>query len=358
MIMGRSLSLVLATLLWACGVAPPEGDRTSDHGTLPTTANEADHGPQAIGANVVFYNTENLFDAEDDPHTNDNDFLPEGELRWTGERYAHKLEQIAKAIGMNGPHAPCLIGLAEVENRRVLEDLSRTAGLAQGAYAIVHKDSDDPRGIDVALLVSEHFGRVKAQEFLPVPLRSGVTRPILHAVVETSGNQRIHVFVNHWPSRRAGEGETRGKRMAAAQVLRSALDEVFDSGSEPYVIVMGDFNDGPSDASISRVLEGGGKSLDAGKDLVNLVALDQEDPLGSISHGGTWEYFDQIMVSRALLAARGTGHVRAISAASVKDPRLIFDHPRYGAQPDRTFSGTRYHRDGYSDHLPVVLRME
>ncbi|HNM70713.1 MAG TPA: hypothetical protein PKG57_13735, partial [Flavobacteriales bacterium] len=68
--------------------------------------------------------------------------------------------------------------------------------------------------------------------------------------------------------------------------------------------------------------------------------------------------FDQIMVSRALLAARGTGHVRAISAASVKDPRLIFDHPRYGAQPDRTFSGTRYHRDGYSDHLPVVLRME
>jgi len=223
----------------------------------------------------------------------------------------------------------------------------------------VHEDSPDPRGIDVALLVSGRFGRVTEQHFLPVDLEGGgVTRQVLHAIVETLGGQRVHVFVNHWPSRRAGEKETVAKRKAAARVLRGALDDVFAAADKAHVIVMGDFNDGPLDGSVRHVLGAAVKPTETAMDLVNLVAWDTIVPVGSISHGGSWDYFDQILVSRALMGNRLPGHVRAVSAASIKDRRLIFHHPKYGDQPNRTFSGTKYHRDGYSDHLPVVLRLE
>ena len=358
--MRATAAFVLPLLLVCCGapIDPAQREWIPDQDSPPGEL-VADPEEKSAPATVVFYNVENLFDTEDDPRTNDNDFLPTGKLRWTEERYRRKLERLSEAIGMSGKKAPYLIGLAEVENRRVVEDLSRTGTLAHGRYAVVHEDSPDPRGIDVALLVSGRFGRVTEQRFLPVDLEAGgVTRPVLHAIVETTGGQRVHVFVNHWPSRRAGEKETVVKRKAAARVLRGALDDVFAGAERAHVIVMGDFNDGPLDGSVRQGLGAAVKPTEPGADLVNLIARDTIPPVGSISHGGTWDYFDQVLVSRALLDTRVPGQVRASSAASIKDRRLIFHHPKYGDQPNRTFSGTKYHKDGYSDHLPVVLRLE
>lgn len=342
--------LVAACLLATCGApAVQEGEEPRD---LP--APDTSSARQAEGA-VVFYNTENLFDAEDDPRVNDNDFLPDGRYHWTEERYRNKLNKLAEAIALADNDAPLMIGLAEVENRAVTEALARTGSLARTTWTVVHEDSPDPRGIDVALLVNRAFGEVVARRFLPVDLESGVTRDILYAIVRTRAGQTQHVFVNHWPSRRAGEEGTVTKRRTAARVLRGAVDRLLAENPRASIIILGDLNDGPEDGSVRSEL--GASPDDLNSVLVNLTAFDDEEPAGSISHNGSWAYFDQVIVSRALVDATTPG-VKARSAASIKDRRLIFHHPRYGDQPDRTFSGNGdYHASGYSDHLPVVLRL-
>ena len=302
------------------------------------------------GLRVVCYNVENLFDTIDDPRTNDADFLPHGLLSWTADRYDLKLDHLAEAIAWAGRGAPPLVGLVEVENELVLADLAGTGVLAGVGYQVIHHASPDERGIDVALLVDPDHALVAAHEALPVSLAGGDrTRDVLYVQLVLVGEERLHVFVNHWPSRRDGPQMSEPKRMAAAAVVRSKLDEIRSADPEALVLVMGDFNDGPTDRSIA---EGLGAACNIGTDapLYALMCMDQPRGHGSYNYQGEWSYLDQFMVSRSLLA-------RVEKATAHWDDRLLFRHPRYGRSPDKTYNGTD-HKGGYSDHLPIVLQLK
>ncbi len=351
--------LILPLLLVSCGepINPAERAWIPDQDGLPGKL-VIDTANGAVPATVMFYNVENLFDTKDDPGFGDDDFTPGGKMHWAQVRYNKKLHQLAEAIAMSGDELPIMIGLCEVENRKVVEDLAKRPPLDRADYAVIHQDSPDERGIDVALLVDRKRATVGETVWLTVDLGSDRTRDILHATVDLNGTGPIEVFVNHWPSRREGEKESAPKRMEAAKTLRGEVDRLLAMNASTRIIIMGDLNDEPLDASLKMgLLTDELVSDDRGADLYDLVGMDKQAPVGSISYNSKWQYFDHIIVSRAFVFPKN-GDLHAVSAASVKDHRLIFDHPKYGDQPNRTFSGTNYHPDGYSDHLPVVLRLE
>lgn len=347
-------------LLVACGATEPSEHLMPSAPIDPEVAVSPPPGKSGPGATVLFYNVENLFDTIDGPGPGDDDFTPGGKNHWTWERYERKLHQIASAIAMAGESLPVLIGLSEVENKKVVEDLCRTPPLDAGHYMVVHKDSPDERGIDVALLVSKGKADVLEADWLGVDLGTDRTRDILHATLLWARKDTVQVFVNHWPSRLGGVEESAIKRMTAAKRLRQAVDGLLAKDRRKRIIIMGDLNDEPLDASLKEGLRTDELvSDDHGADLYDLVGMDKQEPLGSSSYNGKWQYFDHIIVSRSLVWPEHKGDLQAISAASVKDRRLIFHHPKNGDQPNRTFSAhSAYHADGFSDHLPVVLRLE
>lgn len=336
-------ALPFALLFTSCGTVPSPG-ATEAGGKRPSTSRLKAMGGQSI----VCYNVENLFDIEDDPTINDADFLPEGSLAWTKERYTLKLEHLSEAISWSVDGTPAIIGLVEVENRTVVEDLASTKMLKEADYHIVHHDSPDERGIDVALLVHPSFTGVVKDEALKVDLLGDRTRDVLHVELALIHGQRLHIFVNHWPSRRDGEASV-SKRMTAAAVVRKKVDEILDADPVALVLIMGDLNDTPSDRSIREGL-GAACDKEAKADLYDLMCIDQPRSQGSYNYKGEWSYLDHMIVSEALLP-------KVASAKAFWDDRLLFRHPRYGRSPNKTYAG-RDHKGGYSDHLPIVLRLK
>lgn len=337
--------LAMAAGLFACGAddeQQPATDPQVDGPKRSVTALE----PMPASSAVVFYNVENLFDTQNDRATNDEDFLPEGELHWTADRLATKIDHLGSAIEWaGGAHLPVLVGLCEVENADVVEALAQCEQLRSAQYAHVHFDSPDERGIDVALLYDpEHLNLIGSKP-LPVPLANDRTRDILHATL-ASTMDTFHVFVNHWPSRGEGLKKSEPKRMAAARVLAQAVKGI-RTGATTHLLIMGDFNDTPVDRSIQ---EGLGAGCDRNAPLVDLMCVDQPEGHGSHQYDGHWDYLDQFVVDKALAA-------RVVSAKALWDKRLLFKHPRYGMSPNKTYSGRSY-KGGYSDHLPIVLRLK
>ena len=355
--MTRFNLLAVLMLLWSCGepIDPAQREWIPDQDAPPGEVAGHPDGKRAP-CHVVFYNVENLFDTKDDPGFGDDDFAPDGKLQWTKERYDRKLHQLAEAVSMAGEELPVMIGLCEVENKNVVEALAKTPPLDRANYLVVHQDSPDERGIDVALLVDRKRALVGETVWLTVDLGTDHTRDILHATVELKGSGPIEVFVNHWPSRREGETESAPKRMVAARTLSNEVNRIRNSGPGTGIIIMGDLNDGPLDASLTEGLHTADPRRDLHDYLYELMQADEQEPKGSINFQGKWEYFDHFIVNRPMMHM--LPNAWAEWASSVKDPRLIFHHPKYGDQPNRTFSGTKYHKDGYSDHLPVVLRLE
>ena len=340
--MMRPWVLLLPALL-ACG-APAHEPAQRDEPAISIGS------PQPWGpTHAVFYNVENLFDTQDDPATNDEDFLPGGKLEWTEERYQHKLQQLASALSWTGDALPGIIGLAEVENAAVVKDLAHTGALADVPYTVVHFDSPDERGIDVALLVDDRRARVTRSEALPLVLNGDRSRDILYAELQRSSAPPLHVFVAHWPSRREGQRESEPKRMAAARVVRDRVDALLAKDPAAHVLIMGDLNDHPEDRSVQ---EGLAASCDpkAPADLFALMCMDRVPGEGSHQYNGEWAYLDQFIVSQALLPLFN-------DARALADQRLLFRHPKFGPSPDKTYSGGRY-KGGFSDHLPVVLRLK
>lgn len=312
--------------------------------------------PIAQGS-VVCYNVENLFDTQDDPSVRgDEEYTPNGDLQWTEERYRTKLAHLARAIASASAQLPLIIGLVEVENARVCLDLIATPPLDQGNYVLEHFDSPDERGIDVALLVQEGpYVFPDHAQSLSVKLQGDATRDVLYARLQLADGEALHVFVNHWPSRREGVQESEPKRMKASSVVRDKVDALLAAEPQARIIVMGDLNDTPLDRSIR---EGLAAALDTGShdhDLYDLVALDRQKPAGSHQFDGEWSYLDHMIVSRGLLWPNDG--VRAFNARAVRSPFLLFDHPRFGPSPNRTYGGRGKYHGGYSDHLPVVLTL-
>ncbi len=320
---------------------------------------------------VVFYNVENLFDTYDDPVTNDNEFLPESKKEWTQERYLRKLQDLAAVLSETGDrHLPAIIGLCEVENLKVVEDLAITGRLKHGRYSAVHYDSPDARGIDVALLYQPSEFSVKGSTPIAVKLpgKSRLsTRDILHVWGRTTNDELLHIFVNHWPSKAGGVEQTRSGRMAAARVLRSITDSLFRLDANTKIIIMGDFNDTPDDVETycrTSLLNTYGRTslLKAvhpdsltHPSLVNLMYPAHLRGEGTYNFRGSWEMIDHIIVSSSLLSGRG---IRVENAAGhVFNPDWItFTNSRGQKVPNRTYVGNRY-EGGISDHFPVWIRL-
>ena len=245
------------------------------------------------GMTVMFCNVENLFDLEDDPLKDDDAYTPDGDYRWTRSRYWDKLDAISKVIvAADEELAPGLVGLAEVENETVLTDLTARAALRQAGYRFVMTDSPDRRGIDVALLYRRSFFRLLGHESLSVdlkPYHGGATRDILHVTGLLENLDTLDVYVFHWPSRYNGIEQTEQFRMCAAGVVRASVDSIFSARRKPYVIIMGDLNDGPDAMSVRQGLQAHpfarGRNL-ADRELVTV--MDTMDD-GSYKYQGVWD---------------------------------------------------------------------
>ncbi len=302
---------------------------------------------------VVFYNVENLFDTLDDPRTADEAFTPRGQQAWTGWRYRQKLLALYKVFtAIGGWEAPGLIGLCEVEDRRALADLLRSTPLRREGYGIVCEPSADPRGIEVALLYREKHFRYLCHERMRPRFEfdtSVRTRDVLYVAGELAGGDTLHLFVNHWPSRRGGKAASEPRRLAVARMVRAAVDSLLAENPEALVLLMGDLNDTPSDPSVAEVLGGPG-------DLSGLVP-EFSGRAGTHKHEGEWAVLDHLIVSRALLSERGRCW-RIGPAAPFAAPFLLEPDLRHtGKKPRRTYAGPRY-LGGFSDHLPVHARLE
>ncbi len=310
---------------------------------------------------IMFYNVENLFDVYDDSLKTDEDFTPEGAKHWTPSKYQKKLFNISKVITAVGQwEYPELVGMCEIENRFVLEELLKRTALKNFNYRIIHKDSPDNRGIDVALLYrSDRFTPI---DFEPVKVRfpfdaNKPTRDILYVKGKTYTNDTLHIFVNHWPSRWGGQMATDEKRMYAASVVKRKTDSLFKAERNPKIIVIGDLNDYPQNNSLVEVLEAQTKFDDIkDRKLYNLAFYLQESKgKGSHKHEGEWGVLDQIIVSGFLLNSKS-------NLSSTIDDAHVFEAP-FLMEPDltytgfityRTYIGMTYH-DGFADHLPVYI---
>ncbi|NPA68242.1 MAG: endonuclease [Chlorobi bacterium] len=309
----------------------------------------------------MFYNCENLFDTFDDSLKNDESFLPDREHYWTPSKYRKKLYNISKVIMATGQwEPPEIIGLCEIENRKVLNDLTKKTGLKKFNYRIIHKESPDKRGIDVAMLYRpDKFYPLIYKTFkITFPFDSDKpTRDILYVKGIDDFKDTLHIFINHWPSRWGGQNETDRKRRFVASVLRNIVDSLFSAENNPDIIIAGDLNDYPTNNSVIKDL----KALTdfnnpKSEELYNLAWYLQEiKHQGSHKHAGEWGVLDQIIVSGNLLNKLNKLYTSPDNVHVLNAPFLLEDDNNYtGKKPFRTYTGFRFH-DGYSDHLPVYL---
>jgi exonuclease III len=310
---------------------------------------------------VMFYNTENTFDTHNDSLFNDEEFLPESARKWTSARYYIKLTNIFKTIAAIGETIPPeIICLAEVENRKVLQDLLYKTPLEKYPYEIVHYNSPDARGIDVAVLCRKDAIKVIYSE--PLKIRysansTSYTRDILYLKVRTNQADTINLFINHWPSRREGKKQTESHRMSAAIILRQKVDSLLSVNPGSKIIITGDFNDEPIDKSLTQWLKAKIPDEDLQiKALYDLSGkMQAECNCGTYRYKGNWNMFDQFIISGSLLK-KSRGLHTCISCMNIADYNfLLREDKKYGGlKPFSTYQGPQY-IGGFSDHLPIYL---
>ncbi|NLD22882.1 MAG: hypothetical protein GX670_01450 [Bacteroidales bacterium] len=310
---------------------------------------------------VLFYNVENLFDALDDSLKDDNDFLPDGFMRWSEWKYREKLKNIAKVItAVGGMYSPALVGLCEIENDSVLHDLTKRSALSVQGYDFIVTDSPDERGIDVALLYQRHQFKLLEHTEYDIKFsdkRRRPTRNILHAVGTLENKDTLDVFVVHFPSRVSGKLDTEEARTESAQVLRNKVDSIFSVRINPNLIIMGDFNDEPDDKSILNVLKANQIKEDIlNNELYNLLYIKNKTPeCGTYKYQGVWSVIDHLIVNGRLLNNANSTHVKNNNAYIYNESFLLEkDEKYYGMKPFRTNIGPRYN-GGFSDHLPIYI---
>jgi predicted extracellular nuclease len=313
---------------------------------------------------LMFYNVENLFDTENDSLTKDEEFLPNGLRFWTKNRYWEKLQHISTVVAaLGGWNPPEIIGLCEIENRKVLEDLCFKSSLSNFKYKIIHKESPDPRGIDVALLYQPKKFKPLTYKALKITFPFNTesrTRDILYVKGETRNKDTLHIFINHWPSRTGGQLESEPNRIEVSKILRKEIDSIVALNACSKIIIMGDLNDYPENKSLIEVLKAQ-RNFDQIKDsiLYNLSSyLQQNQRLGSHKFEGEWGILDQIIVSGSLLHTN-EGLYTSKENTHIFDADFLLenDETYSGKKNFRTYQGFKYH-GGYSDHLPVFIDLE
>ncbi|MFY0594520.1 hypothetical protein [Roseivirga sp.] len=307
---------------------------------------------------IVFYNVENLFDYFNDSTTLDEEFLPRGGRYWTKERYLKKQASLAKTlIATGGWEPPELIGLCEIENRYVLNSLTGFTALKNVGYEIIHQDSKDRRGIDVAALYRPDKFKLIDYNYYAIKFpfdTTGRTRDILHVTGELPNKETLHFFVNHWPSKFGGEFETKPKRLFVAQFLKSKIDSVLNIEPDANIIVTGDLNDEPNAESIIEGLEVKTEISEMKRgELFNLMY-----PImyltGTHSFENRWSVIDHFIVNTKLLNRESNVSINNLNAQVFDMPFLIMEGATGATRPFRTYQGPKY-IGGYSDHLPILL---
>lgn len=312
---------------------------------------------------VAFYNVENLFDYENDPLTFDDDRTPDGKDHWTKEIYEAKVVNMAKVIADIGKDvtgtAPAIIGLCEVENRRVLEDLANDPVLLKKDYGIVHFDSPDRRGIDVALLYKKKLftpTNYKAHELFIYQDHDRSKRIYTRDQLLVSGmlaGEKIHFIVNHWPSRYGGEERSRPKRIKAASLNKKIIDSLFSEDPYAKIITMGDMNDDPTSPSIKNVLKTKNERESMGlKELYNPMDNMHKKGMGTLAYRDAWNLFDQMIISTEL-AKKDYSSYRFYKAGIYNKNYLQTPRGQYKGYPFRSF--VNGYTGGYSDHFPVYI---
>ena len=312
---------------------------------------------------LAFYNVENLFDTEDDPVTFDDDRTPLGKDVWTQEKYLDKIKNIAKVIseiGMKTTNtAPAVIGLCEIENLQVLEDLVNHPLLAKYNYQIIHYDSPDRRGIDVALLYQNSLFSLdesQSRRLLIYEVEDPAKRVFTRDQLVVSGNlngEAINVIVNHWPSRSGGEAKSNYKREKAAYLNKQIIDSLYQKNPYSKIISMGDFNDDPTNKSFKKVLKtSNNRKTIKVQDLYNPMESMAKQGKGSLAYRDSWNLFDQILVSESLLGSRDG--LQFYQAGIFNMPYLITLSGQYKGYPFRSYDYSGY-TGGYSDHFPVFM---
>ncbi len=297
---------------------------------------------------IAFYNVENLFDTIDNPKTRDEEFTPTGRKKWNTEKYLTKLNHLSKVISGIDKELPLIVGLCEIENKTVVEDLIKTKFLKKGKYKIVHDESPDFRGIDNALIYKKKGFDYLYHKAIPVKLKDNsrfITRDILY-VKGLIKKDTFHIFVNHWPSRRGGQAKSEHKRIQAAKTLKLIVDSIYNVNPESNIIIMGDFNDEPNDKSIQE--------LTKSENLTNLTAKYTKKGEGTYHYWKTkeWNKLDQIIISSKFHASK---------ANSIKveyqifKPNWILIKEGNEMVPSKTFA--KGYNGGYSDHLPVYIQL-
>ncbi len=305
---------------------------------------------------IAFYNLENLFGTIDDPKTLDDDFTPKGFKKWTPKRYKKKVFKLAKTISEIGVDSterpPVLVGIAEVENEMAIQDLINAEPLRKTAYHYVHYDSPDERGIDTGLLYHKDYFEVLFSEPIALMVYNAegerdTTRDILYVHGKLNGEE-VHVFVNHWPSRRTGDIETDYKRVEAAKIIKLKMTQIEKQFANPNYIIMGDFNDNPDSNSIQLLIKD--------SNLYNPMEKLRSPVRGSANYRRSWSMFDQILVSHNFFNYEKDTH--SFAHANIFDDKFLTEWKgKYKGTPFRTYAGRKY-IGGYSDHFPVYIQLK
>lgn len=315
---------------------------------------------------IVFYNLENFFDTVNDPEVLDDEFTPEGPKKWTQDKYdkkLHNMERVFFDIAAINKDYPVVIGVSEVENRNVLEDIVAAPKLAPANYRIVHHDSPEARGVDVAFFYRADVFKLEGEKAIRtiIPsLPNFKTRDILTMWGKIDGEDFLFM-VGHWPSRLGGKEASEYKRIAVGEQMRSIADSVKQIRPDVKVVLMGDFNDDPTDPSITQGLGAKLKVKELQKgDYYAPYASMLKAGYGTLAYGDAWNIFDNIVVTENLV--NDTTDKLKIQKASgskfygniFKRHYMVQKEGQYKGYPLRTYVGNNF-QGGYSDHFPVYI---
>ncbi len=314
---------------------------------------------------IAFWNLENLFDTVDDPGKNDEEFTPTGTKSWTEERLEKKLFNQARIIRMiNDNKGPDILGVSEVEHQYLLDRMDEKF-LNDLKYNVAYLESPDNRGIDNGLIYkSDKFSVISINaDTIHLP-DNYPTRLILNVnLISNDSKDTLYVFVNHWPSRRGGLEESEPNRIAAAELLRKKVDQIFKIKKNPNIIIIGDFNDEPANNSILKTLKATpflcdknekGVKLDSSDELFNLSYKAYQNGEGTLKYRNDWNLLDQIIVSSNVIENSDFNFI--CDSYTIFKPWIILTHSgKYEGTPFPTYGGNRY-LGGYSDHFPVYAK--
>lgn len=319
---------------------------------------QSHHYKVAIAA---FYNCENFYDTLNDPHARDEEFLPGSDKHYNSSIYRDKLNHLATVMAQIGTDinadGPALLGVSEIENDSVLNDLVQHPLLRKRNYQVVHYDSKDARGVDVALLYNPSYFTLQTSRALAVTVPAGSyyyhTRDILWVKGRLDGED-IELYINHWPSRRGGEEKSLPARKLAASICKKHMDSLAQTQPNSKIILMGDLNDDPVSSSITTVLQAKEKMQKVKEgELYNPWISLYKKGIGTLAYQNAWSLFDQILLSYPWLNKQQTGFF-FYQAHVFSKPYLTEQTGRYKGYPMRTWDGNNY-RGGYSDHFPTYI---